>query len=353
MIPVEPVGSNVLFYMHTDSPSSTPWSSTTGAQISPAVLQPASDGGVEFVMFSRCSDGGDGVIISVWRYIGEFSRTLTRFHLKHAPSSSTTTAFPSLMTSLELFRMAQARSGTQCRALCQGEEQCMRPEQTWARFQNLLSGSRSFEARALIFLEVTAVPAARTESYSVACEPLKAVETSRTIEQSSGLSARDNQVSAGSAAVRCNLKHDDVMMTLDTMQGLHQIEGWFAANKELHRCMLGIEASSLAPSVVLSNCEKEKRPSHFCKICNQEFRRQHDARRHEREMHDQVRPRQCPECFREFNRESNLRRHRFTVHEQQRMYSCQYCDLSFSTRGNLIRHTVRIHKDEALAILQA
>mmetsp|Transcript_7846 Transcript_7846/g.20747 ORF Transcript_7846/g.20747 Transcript_7846/m.20747 type:complete len:477 (-) Transcript_7846:746-2176(-) len=358
MIPMEPSGSDVLLYVYTDSPARPSWSrmmSPSLLQMNPAVLRPTSQNTLELIAFSHLGDGRGGLIVSVSEFSSESMLSHLRMELIHDASIVTTSAFPATLSRLEILRMTEPYSA-ELQDVYRWDSAVtddydhkalhMRPEQTWALFHTMLKNANSVNAEAVYVSNVKIPSTATAEEFSITGELLDVDALDLVLRRSQLTAARADQPVVAGSACGCEEYCDDITLQLDAMLSINRVESWILANKDLQHSMQFCVISNAASSFTPSSYDHGDEWRLYCKFCNQRFRRHHDARRHEREKHNQMKLRRCPDCPREFSRESNLRRHRFAVHERKRIHACEHCGTCFSTRGNLERHVARLHGDD-------
>mmetsp|Transcript_6526 Transcript_6526/g.17484 ORF Transcript_6526/g.17484 Transcript_6526/m.17484 type:complete len:498 (+) Transcript_6526:36-1529(+) len=367
MIPVKSVGSDVLLHVLTDSATSPSWCSAMSANfasVSPAVLRSTTGDTFELIAFSRCMDDRDKIAIAVSDFSGS-SLMRTRLEMMDDTLAMARTTFPSLLSRLEVTEITAASGfGTDANAsgnhaakvLNENHGEQPGPKELWARFRNALSDLSLADVRVVSVSDANNLSSTAFETFTLSIELLETGEKSFAAKQSHSAFAslvQNPHIGALDAQVLDITHCNEIALALDAMQSLNRIESWFSANKELHETMLAAAAACVPGSPFTPhNAAFEKLRLH-CVFCHQRFKRHHDARRHEREKHNEMEARRCPDCQRKFSRESNLRRHRFAVHERKRMHVCKHCDTSFSTRGNLVRHLGRLHKSELNAMFES
>eukprot|EP00188_Purpureofilum_apyrenoidigerum_P000485 Plantae.Rhodophyta-Purpureofilum_apyrenoidigerum.ctg12108.p1 GENE.Plantae.Rhodophyta-Purpureofilum_apyrenoidigerum.ctg12108~~Plantae.Rhodophyta-Purpureofilum_apyrenoidigerum.ctg12108.p1 ORF type:complete len:415 (-),score=52.03 Plantae.Rhodophyta-Purpureofilum_apyrenoidigerum.ctg12108:809-2053(-) len=82
-----------------------------------------------------------------------------------------------------------------------------------------------------------------------------------------------------------------------------------------------------------------------CNLCNAEFSRKRDLRRHVEGVHEDLRRFKCDECSSAFTQQVHLKNHKKAVHEKRRELPCHLCGRAFCTKYQLERHIRSVHKE--------
>lgn len=82
-----------------------------------------------------------------------------------------------------------------------------------------------------------------------------------------------------------------------------------------------------------------------CPSCPATFAQSHDALKHQRTVHEKLRPFKCDVCGKHFGEKGNLSKHKKSVHLNERPFSCEYCSSSFAFKDGLQRHRSLVHHD--------
>ena len=85
----------------------------------------------------------------------------------------------------------------------------------------------------------------------------------------------------------------------------------------------------------------EKNPKILCKVT---FDRKDNLTRHEKRVHEKIKPFACQyeQCELSFPDDFSLQRHIVAIHEEKK-YECSICDKSYSQKGHLSDHMRKEH----------
>ncbi len=75
-----------------------------------------------------------------------------------------------------------------------------------------------------------------------------------------------------------------------------------------------------------------------CNLCGHSFAQIADLRKHQRTVHEGLRPFQCDLCHKSFGEKGNLSKHRKSVHFNERPFQRHVCGSAFAFKDGLARH---------------
>ena len=85
-----------------------------------------------------------------------------------------------------------------------------------------------------------------------------------------------------------------------------------------------------------------------CSICNKEFTKESNLKRHISSVHERTKPYQCTSCGTEFSDPDSLKSHLLSVHEIEKVdkwqWKCSICNKEFGKEYNLKRHIASVHE---------
>jgi len=85
-----------------------------------------------------------------------------------------------------------------------------------------------------------------------------------------------------------------------------------------------------------------------CEICGARFKRNYEARRHRRNVHEKLREHQCELCERTFSQKGHLNEHIRVIHSEQSEHSCTVCGKRFGVKSKMERHVATVHEKRRL-----
>jgi len=335
------------------------------------VLRVLSVGELELIQFSSAAEGANGIVALYSKFSAESRQSAAKFEIVFDEESSLSSCLPTVLSRFEILESSwndvadvqrwDSAVTSSPHACAANENSSLSPAETWTRLKNWFEMPCTYDVEAL-FVTSTNPVSTSDALLSVFREPLDEAAVASAVGHCHTLAspAATSSVREGDSpqqrpprrsVLASAAEFDDLTLSLDAMLCMNRVENCLNDNEALISSMLtGPKLSAhppFSPNTPLTPGGSVDESKLHCKVCNQKFKRVHDARRHERETHGLARLRRCPDCPREFNRESNLRRHRFAVHERKRKFACTHCGTCFSTRGNLERHIHRIHASAA------
>ncbi|XP_030065587.1 zinc finger protein 142 isoform X2 [Microcaecilia unicolor] len=87
----------------------------------------------------------------------------------------------------------------------------------------------------------------------------------------------------------------------------------------------------------------EKKPTHFCPLCDYSGYNQNDITRHTKSCHNGELNFNCPQCQARFSSETALKQHTLRKHEEKVNYSCPHCVFMCHSEATLKCHVQKQH----------
>ena len=120
------------------------------------------------------------------------------------------------------------------------------------------------------------------------------------------------------------------------------------------------DASCLSNPRDIKKTVRKRKKSYQCTLCESNFSRKSDLKKHIESDHAGLKPHKCPSCESSFSQKSNLKRHiAFVhkgirpksdlkhigqVHEGIKPFNCGMCVSSFSQKSGLKEHIASVHE---------
>ncbi|XP_029442151.1 zinc finger protein 142-like isoform X2 [Rhinatrema bivittatum] len=87
----------------------------------------------------------------------------------------------------------------------------------------------------------------------------------------------------------------------------------------------------------------EKKPTHFCPLCDYSGYSQNDITRHTKSCHSGELSSACPQCPARFSSETALKQHTLRKHEEKVCFSCPRCAFTCHSEATLKCHLQKLH----------
>jgi len=91
--------------------------------------------------------------------------------------------------------------------------------------------------------------------------------------------------------------------------------------------------------------KNKKEDIFYCKLCEQEYTNKFNLKRHNRSVHEKLRPYSCDKCDKSFNRKETLAKHSLRdCTDLLHSSICSYCGREYIGKGKLKAHIRRTHR---------
>ena len=91
---------------------------------------------------------------------------------------------------------------------------------------------------------------------------------------------------------------------------------------------------------------RKRKKSYQCTLCESNFSRKSDLKKHIESDHAGIKPHKCQSCESSFARKFDLKKHIASVHEGKKPFKCPSCDSSFARNYDLKRHIKSVHEEK-------